>query len=230
MTTIDEAIRDETLPRLDETEFSENAKRMMRAGIHLFARKGFAGTSVREIVKAADVTNPMLYYYFDNKAGLYNTLITYLFENITGAISQNLGETSSLVEAVDGIILAYFEACKASPVALRFVYMVLFGPEEAAPSFDVFEARQQMVDEIATLFDGAAERGDFVPNEQFDSVFLTERLLGLVNQYLMDAMKRVETYDDRAVRRERMAERMTPASAHDLREFFFHGAGDLTEQ
>ena len=43
----------------------------LSAARELFARKGYSGTSVREIVAAADVTKPVLYYYFRNKEGLY---------------------------------------------------------------------------------------------------------------------------------------------------------------
>ncbi|MFB6351303.1 MAG: TetR/AcrR family transcriptional regulator, partial [Bradymonadaceae bacterium] len=213
--TIATEIRDETLPALDETDFPQNAKRMMRAGIHLFAQKGFAGTSVREIVQAADVTNPMLYYYFDNKEGLYNTLITYLFEHMTGLISARLAEAATLEEAVDAVILAHFEGCKRSPVALRFVYMVLFGPEDSAPDFD--------------MFDRAAQRGKFESHQQFAPHFLTDLLLGLINQHLMQTLKRIEAYSDRTTRRQKMREMMSEANARAIRQFFFSGAGHLKE-
>lgn len=227
MITATTASLDETLPTLDESDFPENATRIMRAGIHLFAQKGFAGTSVREIVRAADVTNPMLYYYFDNKEGLYNTLITYLFEHITGRISERLAEATTLDEAVDAVILAHFESCKQTPIALRFIYTVLFGPEESAPEFDIFEARQKMVNEIARLFDQATQRGSFESNQQFAPHFLTDLLLGLINHHLMQTLKRVETYSDRATRRQKTREMMSVENARAIRDFFFSGAGHL---
>jgi hypothetical protein len=43
----------------------QNAReRLLEAGIALFAEKGYASTSVREIVARAGVTKPVLYYYF----------------------------------------------------------------------------------------------------------------------------------------------------------------------
>lgn len=42
----------------------------------LFANQGFAKTSVREIVEAAGVTKPTLYYYFGSKGGLFEVLVT----------------------------------------------------------------------------------------------------------------------------------------------------------
>ena len=40
-----------------------------------FADRGYAGTSVQDIVDQAKVAKPMLYYYFESKAGLYQALI-----------------------------------------------------------------------------------------------------------------------------------------------------------
>ena len=46
-------------------------QRLLASAAKLFARKGYASTTVREIVEAAGVTKPVLYYYFPNKEGIY---------------------------------------------------------------------------------------------------------------------------------------------------------------
>jgi AcrR family transcriptional regulator len=57
-------------------EASEVKQRILDASIDLFGRKGYAGVSVREICRAADTTGPMVYYYFRNKRGLYQSILT----------------------------------------------------------------------------------------------------------------------------------------------------------
>jgi len=218
----------ETLPRLDDRDFSDNAKRMMRAAIHLFAQQGFAGTSVREIVNAADVTNPMLYYYFDDKGGLFNTIITYLFEQMTEDTVEMLDGLDSLEGAVDRVILANFEACKRSPVALRFIYSVLFGPEDSAPQFELFDARQRMIDEVALILEQAREEGTFDLHDDFEPAFVTEQLFALISGHLMRTLKKIESYPSQEARRQRIQELLTPEVASRLRNFFFNGAGNLT--
>ena len=54
------------LPQFEQADVPELAAQLMSAGLRLFARKGYTATSVREIVQKADVTNPMLYYYFNS--------------------------------------------------------------------------------------------------------------------------------------------------------------------
>ena len=45
-------------------------KRLMDAAFHLFTNRGYAATSVREIVEMAGVTKPSLYYHFESKDGI----------------------------------------------------------------------------------------------------------------------------------------------------------------
>lgn len=41
----------------------------------MFAARGFASTSVREVVEACGCTKPALYYHFTNKVGLYRAAV-----------------------------------------------------------------------------------------------------------------------------------------------------------
>ena len=56
---------------------SNNAKkRLLDAGATLFAEKGFAGTSVREICDLAGTGNNMIHHYFGNKQGLREAIVS----------------------------------------------------------------------------------------------------------------------------------------------------------
>ena len=57
-------------------ELEPNARqRLLEMATKLFAEKGYAGTSVREIVDRAGVSKPVLYYYFKSKEGLFYALL-----------------------------------------------------------------------------------------------------------------------------------------------------------
>ena len=45
----------------------EARERLLSGATELFASKGYAATTVREIVERAGVTKPVLYYYFRSK-------------------------------------------------------------------------------------------------------------------------------------------------------------------
>ncbi len=55
----------------DGSEVKAVRQRLLQAALDLFTEKGYAATSVREIVDAAGVTKPVLYYYFKSKEGIY---------------------------------------------------------------------------------------------------------------------------------------------------------------
>jgi TetR/AcrR family transcriptional regulator len=46
----------------ENVQETEVRKRLLKAALELFTKKGFAATSVREIVEIAGVTKPVLYY------------------------------------------------------------------------------------------------------------------------------------------------------------------------
>lgn len=70
----------------NETESTRD--RILDVAESLFARKGLAGTAVRDIARAAGLTAPSLYNYFEGKQALYEAVIARgvqpLFDLITG--------------------------------------------------------------------------------------------------------------------------------------------------
>lgn len=133
-------------------------KRLMRAALELFTQKGYAATSVREIVAAAGVTKPVLYYYFKNKEGLYLELMREPFERFATFLDSVRDEQGRVCKRLLGLtdqVLALF--IDNIDVA-RLMYSIYYGPSQGAPFFDFDSyhlklqlAIQQLVEEgIAT--------------------------------------------------------------------------------
>lgn len=177
----------------EELGMPEGAIRILQAAMELFARKGYAATSVREIVQEADVTNPMLYYYFNNKEGVFTRLIDLLFGSIEQRVTEALeASQASLEEQVRHILAAHLDGALESPRALQFVYSVLFGPRDSRPAFDLVARRRATFEGVERIFAQAIERGELEPHPGFDPAFLTVQLFGVINQHLMYALKAAE--------------------------------------
>ncbi len=75
---------------------------IVAAAIPLFARKGFAGTTTREIAEAAGVSEALVFKHFDNKTTLYNAIVQQFKDtNPTfEAVRELLPSTDSLVQLV----------------------------------------------------------------------------------------------------------------------------------
>jgi len=54
---------------------TESRREILRVAEEIFARKGYSGTSTREIAEAAGVTKGLLFYHFQTKERLYLTVI-----------------------------------------------------------------------------------------------------------------------------------------------------------
>lgn len=61
---------------------SDTRGAILSAARHVFARRGFDGTSIREIAGTAGVNTAMIYYHFTDKAGLYRSVLAAAFTEL----------------------------------------------------------------------------------------------------------------------------------------------------
>lgn len=65
-------------------------EKLLAAAVPLFAEKGFAAVSIREVAESAGVNSALISYYFGGKSGLYEAVLNEQFSVIT-AFLQSLG-------------------------------------------------------------------------------------------------------------------------------------------
>ncbi len=66
------------MPKLLHDTIENNKRKIERAALHLFTRKGFHGTTVREIAKKAGVSMGKPYIYYDTKEDIFIDLVNHL--------------------------------------------------------------------------------------------------------------------------------------------------------
>lgn len=89
-------------------EFNEKQVQIMEAAEKLFAEKGFAGTSVRDISDEANVNLAMISYYFGSKEKLMETIFKYRGQYITLQLENMLqNKKMSSLEKVNQLIDNY---------------------------------------------------------------------------------------------------------------------------
>lgn len=213
--------------KFSKDEVPENAMRILEAAIELFARKGYAGTSVREIVQEAQVTNPMLYYYFDSKEGLFRVLTELLHESFAAQIREALDRDLPFRESLVRVVDAHLRGLRDAPRVVEFVYSILFGSERSCPSHDLVERQDVLIDELTERFEAAVAAGEFSPRDGMELRWLALQLLGIANTHLMRGVKEMQRMSD-AERRRWVARQSGPDHAHRIVEFFLCGAGEVT--
>ena len=92
---------------------------VLRAAERIFAKQGFAGTSMRDISRASGVSQPLIHHYFRTKRGLYNEIKRQMilrFDAFWTDIARELAND----QCVPGAVLRrIFEFMKDNPTVLR---------------------------------------------------------------------------------------------------------------
>lgn len=148
----------------------QTARRMLLVtATALFAKKGYAGVSVREIVEAAGMTKPMLYYYFSNKEGLFRSILDW------GANIQEeilLKATTSEGRVMERLNLLYrstYERVLEHMDFFRLIHNLIFGPPQGAPQYDLDVYHVRMMEAIKAIYLDGVEKGE-VRREDPDEV------------------------------------------------------------
>ncbi|MEZ6088464.1 MAG: TetR/AcrR family transcriptional regulator [Pirellulaceae bacterium] len=106
----------------------QTRERLFDEALTLFSQKGYAATSIRDILDAAKVTQPTLYYHFAGKADLFQALIERYYDESHTWMSQVMAAEST----VEGKLLAFavssFEYCGTDPRIPRLMFQTYFGP------------------------------------------------------------------------------------------------------
>lgn len=114
----------------------EARERLIAAAMLLFTRCGYSAASIREICQAANVSKPVLYYYFKSKEGLYLEImcgISLLFDQRV----QELGTSSGTVrERLLHFLGGMFDSASNNLEVVRLAYSIYFGPPQGAPFID----------------------------------------------------------------------------------------------
>jgi AcrR family transcriptional regulator len=148
-------------PKTPKERDAGGRERLLRAATRLFAAKGYAATTVRDILRAAGVTAPVLYYHFGNKEGVFLALAREGVGKVEAALQEALGREGTAAERVRGFCHA-MSAVRREYVNVAWVVdAILSGPPEAAPHFDLREMPVHTVRQLAELIRGGIETGEF---------------------------------------------------------------------
>ena len=134
-------------------------ERLLAAALDLFNEKGYAATSVRELVAAAGVTKPVLYYYFANKEGIYLELMqnSYgTFESLVAGISLEGSAQESIIQFCRDL----FDISVERLELVRLIYAIYYGPPQGAPPFDLGAYFVRMLELIQRMVRAGMDRNE----------------------------------------------------------------------
>jgi TetR/AcrR family transcriptional regulator len=139
----------------------EVRRKLLEAAVDLFTRKGYAATTVREIVSTAGVTAPVLYYYFDSKEGLFLKLMVEPWALFEAELEAELRDGRTAQAQLRGVCQRVLGLFQESIGLAKLMYAIYFGPPQGAPPFDCDIYHDKLRNTAWALVERGIREGEF---------------------------------------------------------------------
>lgn len=136
-----------------------SSKRILDAALQLFSKKGYEGTSTREICELAGITKPTLYYFFQSKEGIYRALVQEAFQEYTSLIDAGLSAGTSLREQLKKIAELMFVAACARPEMVKLLFSTVYSVNSPLVE-QVQSSHESMVERVRNAVSIAVREGE----------------------------------------------------------------------
>jgi AcrR family transcriptional regulator len=162
---------------------SETRQHILRAALKHFAHSGYAAASVQQIVDEAKVSKPALYYYFKDKAGLFQALVDEAHDERYRVMQATVAGARDLRTRLAGILTNLFDNLQKNRELMRISFATAFAaPGELPEGLRYSEKCERNFEFIHSLMTKALADGDL--DKRFDSRELAFGFYAHLNSYL----------------------------------------------
>jgi len=161
----------------------QTRRQILQAALKRFANSGYAATSIQQIVGDARVSKPALYYYFRDKAGLFQALVSEAhderFEVVQQAAARGRGVRGQLVEILAALFDYFHKNCELTRIAFATAFAA---PGEVPPDLHYLDRCQRNLEFVRSLIRRAQADGQL--DGRFDSRDLAYGFYGQAHLYI----------------------------------------------
>lgn len=154
-------------------------QRLISTAVDLFARQGYDGTSVAQVIAQAGVAKGGFYHHFPSKEALlyevYGDLITRQLAAMDDILARRLPAADALRELITDLVESTAASAQQALVFWREQHRL--GDERTA---DYRRARRRYHDSVARLIRTAQASGEFAPVASPETITFT--VFGMINE------------------------------------------------
>lgn len=130
----------------------------------LFAEKGFDGTSIRDIAKAADINIAMISYYFGSKEKLLEAVVFHRINAMRLMLANLFEENISPIEKMEKLIRFYIHRIYDNRSIYQILHVEIISQKRDI-DYDLFiDIKKQNLDVIEKIIKEGQELKVFRPN------------------------------------------------------------------
>jgi AcrR family transcriptional regulator len=101
-------------PARDESA-EDVRRRLVAVARDLFATRAFGEVGIRELARAANVTPGMISYYFGDKQGLYEAMLSSVFEEMLARVRELAAEHAQGTRPLEALVRLYIATIASQP-------------------------------------------------------------------------------------------------------------------
>ncbi|MBZ5513807.1 MAG: TetR/AcrR family transcriptional regulator [Acidobacteriia bacterium] len=162
------------------------AKQAIRdAAALLFAEKGFAATSTREICARAEITKPVLYYYFGNKEQLYEELVLEASHEYQQELRRATWRGRTPSERLINVLSAIFTFARHEHSYWRMGFRMVLAPEKESPVVNYVEIGHATERLLAEIVREGVRRREIRGDPEFIAGAIFGKALASIISYLV---------------------------------------------
>ena len=153
-------------------------ERLLDTATELFAEKGYAGASVREIVEKAGVSKPVLYYYFKSKEGLFYAILEWAADVQQNILNEIFEARGTVLERFIFLYRRVYEGIQQYKSLYIMIHGLIYGPPQGVPEYDFASYQRHMLDAIKRIYVEGVSAGEI---RQVDAEEVAFLVLGLMD-------------------------------------------------
>ena len=157
---------------------------ILQAALKRFANCGYAAASVQQIVADAKVSKPALYYYFRDKAGLFQALVTEAHDERYRLVQQAAARARGFRDQLVEILAVLFDYFRENRELTRIAFATAFAaPGEVPAGLRYIERCNRNYEFVHSLMKQGLAAGAL--DRRFDSEELAAGFYGQMNVYII---------------------------------------------
>jgi len=156
---------------------------VLASAVKAFARRGYAGTSVQDILDAAGLSKPTVYYYFESKAGLFRAILAFAYDESFRLMQAGLKGKTSCAQRLVEVASALFEFANQHQNLTRLVFATVFAAPEETPPNSIDAAKRRRNFELVLAIVRAGQKSGEL-DSGYDALELAHGIFGAISHQI----------------------------------------------
>lgn len=163
---------------INEPAYGPTAARILMTATRLFMQRGYSAVSINDIVQAADVTKPTLYYHFSDKEELFVLVAIHMLAEMYATMRRAIADQSDTRGRLIGLAQVLLHEPNSDTRMMRHQAREHLSPERQRRLAEAF--KRYMVDPLRDVMQQGLTGGELQGHDAGDLAML---FLGLMEGF-----------------------------------------------